>query len=564
MNMGRAKRALRAASTSTHTMELRLTPPRAPSVFRRTLTRALCARPYATIVTFFALFYLPGIASLPLDGTLEGNRVEVAREMLRSGDWIVPRLGGALYLAKPPFHPWTLAALSAPLGDVSLAVSRCLSAATVIATCCLVFRWGNRELGRRTGLFAALALGSSALVWDKAMRAELESELALLAALALFGFFESARSRDRSRALRLCLGAGLALGAAFLTKGPPVLIVFLATVLTLSVCVRHRAWLRTSASTLAVALACGIAWLVPVTLRLGTTPLITAFHEQFAERVVRAGRTNVEPFWFYLPALLVALLPASLLATCLALVVPQHVSGARARERAVFLWGWALIPLLLFSVSSGKETRYLLPMLPAWTLLLAWGWTRARRQQRSVRWRRVLARACSLFFWVAPMLWALAGWQLFADSRPLVLATAFTALACRAALEWSARTGHSAVVFGVLVCGVVTAKLAWAGTILAKQQRAIPVETVAELLTAHLAEDEAWILVGPYRSWWDFSVNRPCVTVPDWNALRTHSAPGARVILSLASSIPEHEPGLLELGQWDVDGDVYRLVARER
>jgi len=102
---------------------------------------------------------------------------------------------------------------------------------------------------------------------------------------------------------------------------------------------------------------------------------IEAFDRQFVERLSQAGRTNVEPVWFYVPALLVALLPVVVLLPGLALVVPGRSSEREpARARAAFLWGWALVPCILFSASSGKETRYLLPTLPAWMLLLAWCW----------------------------------------------------------------------------------------------------------------------------------------------------------------------------------------------
>ena len=100
-------------------------------------------------------------------------------------------------------------------------------------------------------------------------------------------------------------------------------------------------------------------------------------------------------------------------------------------------------------------------------------------------------------------------------------------------------------------------------TALAKRIRATPVAAVADVITAHLSGGEAWFLVGPYRSWWDFSVNRPCRNVPDWRALREAPSPGAKLVLALERSIPADEPGLVELGRWSVDGDAYRLVQCE-
>lgn len=523
----------------------------------RTVTRSLGARPYVTLLVLLGLVYLPWITGLPLDGTLEGNRLECAREMLRSGDWIVPRLGGALYLAKPPLHPWSIAVLSAPFGDVTLFLGRALSAGCALLLSCLVLRWGTRELGRRAGLFAALAFGGAVLVAEKAMRAELESEFALLAGLALFLFFEAGRGHDPVRAWRLRFGAGLALGAATLTKGPPVLVVFAATAIALAWSGRRRAWLVTAASVLVIALGCALLWVVPVCARVGVREVWSAFHEQFNERIVHAGRTNVEPFWYYGPALLLALAPACLYAPCLALTAPWRERDERARVRLVFLWGWALVPVVLFSVSSGKEARYLLPMLPAWALLLALGWRRARVGGRFVRWRSALVRALSVATWCVPVIGLGLGWSAFPEARGVVVVTALGAIACRGLFAWGVRTERAAVVFVAVAAGVFVCKVAWAETALARTRRAIPVERVAEAVAGELAAGETWVLVGSYRSWWHFSVDRPCLAVADWKGAREA---GARVVLVPARVVPAGEMGFEEVGRWEVDGEEYWLV----
>lgn len=521
---------------------------------------ALGAWPYAALVLLLGALYLPWIGSIPLDGTLEGNRLEAAREMLHSGDWLVPRLGGSVYLAKPPLHPWTLALGAWPFGDVSLAGGRAVSAVAAILLCALVFAWGRRELGRRAGAFAAFALGGSVLLAEKAVRAELETELALATTLALFALFDASRAHTRGRRWTLRAVSGLALGAALLVKGPPALIVFLAA--TLAACLPlagRRGMLVSALAALALGSACALAWVVPVCARLGFESAWSAFNDQFLERIVSAGRTNAEAFWFYPPALCVGLLPASLLLPCLALVGPARAGvGERARARATFLWGWALVSLVAFSVSSGKETRYLLPMLPAWSLLLAWGWCRARNTARFVRWRRGLARALAFASWVAPALWLVAGALAFPTARPLVASTALAALLARVVFAWSVRVARPAALLGALLLAVLGAKIAWAGTFLERQRRAIPVESVARALAARLQPGEEWILLGPYRSWWHFSVNRPCFAAKDWAELRARVAQrGPSFVLAPQGQLGADAGAIEILERWMVDGEDY-------
>src|SRR5437868_3488240 len=47
----------------------------------------------------------------------EGRYAEVPREMLASGDWIIPHLNGFPYLEKPPLQYWTTAASYAVFGQ---------------------------------------------------------------------------------------------------------------------------------------------------------------------------------------------------------------------------------------------------------------------------------------------------------------------------------------------------------------------------------------------------------------------------------------------------------------
>ena len=58
----------------------------------------------AAVVFLFAfLCYLPLPASAPLAAT-EGHRALTAHQMVESGEWVVPRMFGRIYLAKPPLH----------------------------------------------------------------------------------------------------------------------------------------------------------------------------------------------------------------------------------------------------------------------------------------------------------------------------------------------------------------------------------------------------------------------------------------------------------------------------
>jgi 4-amino-4-deoxy-L-arabinose transferase-like glycosyltransferase len=58
---------------------------------------------------------------------------ELAREVLRTGEWIVPVHDGGLYANKPPLYLWAIAAPAAATGEVTPVLVRLPSALAFVA-----------------------------------------------------------------------------------------------------------------------------------------------------------------------------------------------------------------------------------------------------------------------------------------------------------------------------------------------------------------------------------------------------------------------------------------------
>src|SRR6516225_4471255 len=104
-----------------------------------------------------ALFGLGAIGLVDYDEAAYG---EVARAMLRSGDWLVPRLCGAEFFEKPPLLYWTAAAGMELLG-VGAAGVRLGTALAGLALPLALFGFARRSLGERAAFASALVLASS-------------------------------------------------------------------------------------------------------------------------------------------------------------------------------------------------------------------------------------------------------------------------------------------------------------------------------------------------------------------------------------------------------------------
>jgi hypothetical protein len=92
---------------------------------------------------------------------VDAVQAQIARNMLDSGDWVTARLDGIAYLEKSPLKYWLIAIAFKLFGVHDWAARLPVSLAAVIL-CWLVFRIGTWAFSLRAGLYAGLALATSA------------------------------------------------------------------------------------------------------------------------------------------------------------------------------------------------------------------------------------------------------------------------------------------------------------------------------------------------------------------------------------------------------------------
>jgi 4-amino-4-deoxy-L-arabinose transferase-like glycosyltransferase len=177
------------------------------------------ARHYLAIVLIIAaIIFFGTILSPPsLIDDVDAAHAATARTMLRSGDWITPRLDGVKYLDKPPMIYWTGAVAYAVLGVHDWA-ARTPIALCAVLLCCITARMGAWAFSRKAGLYAGLALATSVGLFLFTRFLIPEVMLALAAAVALWGFLRLIEGTEPRPGLWVFL-IGAALGAGLLMKG---------------------------------------------------------------------------------------------------------------------------------------------------------------------------------------------------------------------------------------------------------------------------------------------------------------------------------------------------------
>ena len=366
---------------------------------------ALHVRPrhaIAWIVVGWAMS-LGALFAAPLVKASQAGAWAVARTMVETGDYAVPRYNGEVRLKKPPLASWVQAGTMEVAGTTDRRVAGFASWCLGLLFAAGPFLLGV-ALGRpMAGFLASLLLVTcrSAVVWG----ASPEHDVPFAGLIALSLAF-LARALARGARTRTAVVAGLACGAAVLVKGPFALAFVLGTALVAGggrrardgELARGRLWAVLVAGSLLPA----ALWLAVLLGRLGGVGPV--FDEMRRQALGEAGahlKTGVANVLYY-----VGMIPKWAMPWPLVLVPMLGVRAWRRRrgDRAVaplpaFAVRSFLVTLLVLTVVPAKQEHYLLPALPAAFLLGACALEDAMRQRtRAARWIAPLLGALALAF----------------------------------------------------------------------------------------------------------------------------------------------------------------------
>ena len=293
----------------------------------------------------------------------------IVRDMVATGEWLLPRVGGDVYADKPPVYFWIMGLSLLATGSLRIAFLL-PSLLSGLACLLLIYDLGRRLWNRETGLAAALALLLTVqFVWQ-VRQAQIDATLLFWVVLGLYGLVR-----------HLLLGPAwpwyavgwAAAGFGVITKG----VGFLPLLILIPfAAMRGVRWSPRMQSTsaglwfigpLAFLLAVS-TWLVPMLLAANGDPTLAAYRDEILFHQTVGRYTDAwhhrEPFWYFIVEVIPGLwLPLTLL---LPWLVPHWRKAWQAGDlRIGLLTSWIVLVLLFFSFSSGKRGVYILPALPA-------------------------------------------------------------------------------------------------------------------------------------------------------------------------------------------------------
>jgi 4-amino-4-deoxy-L-arabinose transferase-like glycosyltransferase len=324
---------------------------------------------------FCAFLFFYGTGQFGLIGADEPRYAQVAREMLERHDWITPVLGGRPWLEKPPLYYWQamLAYSLFGINDVAARLPSAFDATLLVIAVYLFFRRFRRGVEGDAGLITA----SSAGVIGFARAASMDMALASAFAIGVLAWWAW---RESGQKIHLAsFYAFMALG--MLAKGPVAPFLAGAVIVLFASLTREFRLVARTLWAPGILLFCAIAfpWYIAVQMR---NPEF--FREFILQHNLARFSSDLyhhrQPFWYYLPVTALALVPWTIF------VAAAFLRSARiwwAEHKSVssepdlelqFTWFvccWLVLPVVFFSVSQSKLPGYILPAIPAGSVLLA-------------------------------------------------------------------------------------------------------------------------------------------------------------------------------------------------
>ena len=347
------------------------------AVDQRTSTAARIGWAILILATLY-ICYFTHLGAIGFVGPDEPRYAWIARDMAETGDWVTPRLYGKPWFEKPPLFYWG-AALCFKFFGVSEAAARLPSAISALlatlALAWLAFRLYGAETTRWLLLLLPTTVGmigfSHAAATDMPFSAMLT--IAMVCAAVVLGLTRSEKSPVLPQAPWLAwVLFGFFLGLAVLAKGPAGIILVGGAVFFWALFTKRwrDAFRLFHPVALASFFATALPWYILCARRSPDFFRIFIVEHNF-KRYLTPEFQHIQPFWYYVPILLLAFLPWTLGFLVWFSKSKQIDKGPVAvGQRNSFFLSFGLFPLLFFSISRSKLPGYILPAMAPLTCLL--------------------------------------------------------------------------------------------------------------------------------------------------------------------------------------------------
>lgn len=336
----------------------------------RDLNKAYPLFLWVTVIIASIVFFW-GLGSIELMSLNEGRRALAIKEMVSSGDWLLPHLNGELYLTKPPLLYWISSAFALVLGGVSEWTLRLPSAFAAVTVLTMAYRYTLKQSGQWAALFSVQLLVANLGFAMLGRRAEIEMLLTALCVgslLSALKYIQDASDQLPANKNWIYLSYFL-LALALMTKGPLVLLFVTLPLIIAAIYSKnpHVKAVLLSWQGWLIFFVVGLAWYASVTWKLGFDIWGEVIRRDMLEKM-QGGESSAKPLLSYLGWIAV---DSMLLIGLFFVRFKDFYRNQIKQPHQLVLLLSIILPLLVFSLFSNKHAKYLLPIYPLIAILLA-------------------------------------------------------------------------------------------------------------------------------------------------------------------------------------------------
>jgi 4-amino-4-deoxy-L-arabinose transferase-like glycosyltransferase len=292
-----------------------------------------------------------------------------AREMLQSGNWIMPTCNGLPRLGKTPLSYWFTAVIAEITGEVNEFSARMPSVIFAILSAVVILYFVNQWLSFRIAVLSSCVWATTLCYFNYSHNARPEMALTFFVLLCFLSFYSAITAQKRKRQIVYMVIFWVSFGLGNLAKGPAPL-PYILVPLFFYVAI-FRQWKKLFNWVLVVGLIIFLAVVLPWPLAIAHKVNwdLIIWKNEFVDRFFGTYAKGRYPLYFYFLIMFRYITPWVVFLP-MALAAPFYKVWNKKRPVMQFLWLWFVVDFIFLTINGGKRQHYILPSMPAMAILI--------------------------------------------------------------------------------------------------------------------------------------------------------------------------------------------------